>query len=503
MGILEVAKVSNEVVGSGWLVIAVIVGSGWLEVVAGVGWLVIKDGGGWLVIVAVGDGWLMVVVGGGWLVEVAVGSGSLVVVAVGGGWLVAVANSYTVENETALLSQVLTDYAIGIRPSNQVNVTCGLRLNNILKLDIVEQTLSVMASLTVIWKDGRLSWNPGEWMGLYVLYPRNIDVWKPVIVHANSAVGISVLGDDSNKNSIPVALAATGDLYWMAPLYLVSFCQIDVSKFPFDTQTCDIEFSTWMLDEAVLSLRHSSEDIVLEEYTENGEFVIESTTTLKKDKIQLQYVNIKALVYRLVLRRRSTYYIVNLVLPVMLLQVLGVLVFKIPASSGEKLSFSLTMLLSLTVLMTMVSAMIPTTSLQVSVFCIYLLCGAVASALEVVITVVILYLNSHGEKRLTLFPCSSERSRVVCSRSTTPSLDITCVTVGSLDGCEFKDKTMLEINDNCVSNKQNNRQNEFSSEARKGKTYEELAKNIDNVCFVLFSIFVSSYSIAYLFSVVL
>ncbi|KAH3782614.1 hypothetical protein DPMN_160533 [Dreissena polymorpha] len=79
-----------------------------------------------------------------------------------------------------------------------------------------------------------------------------------------------------------------------------------------------------MLDEAVLSLRHSSEDIVLEEYTENGEFVIESTTTLKKDKIQLQYVNIKALVYRLVLRRRSTYYIVNLVLPVMLLQVSGI-----------------------------------------------------------------------------------------------------------------------------------------------------------------------------------
>ncbi|KAH3782590.1 hypothetical protein DPMN_160507 [Dreissena polymorpha] len=149
-----------------------------------------------------------------------------------------------------------------------------------------------------------------------------------------------VLGDDDTKNSIPVALAATGDLYWMAPLYLVSFCQIDVSKFPFDTQTCDIELSTWMLDDAVLSLQHSSEEIVLEEYTESGEFVIESTTTLKKDKLQLQYVNVKALVYRLVLRRRSTYYIVNLVLPVMLLQ--------IPASSGEKLSFSLTMMLSLT-----------------------------------------------------------------------------------------------------------------------------------------------------------
>ncbi|XP_052224772.1 neuronal acetylcholine receptor subunit alpha-2-like [Dreissena polymorpha] len=235
-----------------------------------------------------------------------------------------------------------------------------------------------------------------------------------ILTFGNQSLSMqTLLGDDDTKNSIPVALAATGDLYWMAPLYLVSFCQIDVSKFPFDTQTCDIELSTWMLDDAVLSLQHSSEEIVLEEYTESGEFVIESTTTLKKDKLQLQYVNVKALVYRLVLRRRSTYYIVNLVLPVMLLQVLGVLVFKIPASSGEKLSFSLTMMLSLTVLMTMVSAMIPTTSLQVSVFSIYLLCGAVASALEVVITVVILYLNSHGEKRLPPFPCSSERSTVV------------------------------------------------------------------------------------------
>ncbi|KAH3822969.1 hypothetical protein DPMN_124763 [Dreissena polymorpha] len=90
------------------------------------------------------------------------------------------------ENETALLRKVLTDYAIGVRPSKQVNVTCNMRLENILKLDIVEQTLSVMATLFVTWKDNRLSWNPGKWKGLSVIYPRNIDIWKPVIVHANS-----------------------------------------------------------------------------------------------------------------------------------------------------------------------------------------------------------------------------------------------------------------------------------------------------------------------------
>ncbi|KAH3822968.1 hypothetical protein DPMN_124762 [Dreissena polymorpha] len=291
-----------------------------------------------------------------------------------------------------------------------------------------------------------------------------------------------------------------------------------------------------MLDENVVSLRHFREDIAMDEFTENGEFVIESTTTLKKDKLQLRTANVKALVFRLVLRRRAMYHIVNLVIPVALLQALGVLAFKIPASCGEKLTFSLTMLLTVTVLMTMVSAIIPTTSLQVSIFSIYLLCGAVASALEVVITVVVLYLHSHGDKQLPAFACFSKQSKVMCSTSISPSLDNTCTTVESLDGCEFlmgqhinpsskslkntedtkslndcemtgnlKDKTILIINENVIScsNNVNNKQNEFSPKSRTGRTYEEFAKNIDNVCFILFMIVLPCYSFACLFIVVL
>ena len=58
----------------------------------------------------------------------------------------------------------------------------------------------------------------------------------------------------------------------------------------------------------------------------------------------------------------SMYVIINIILPILFLNQLNVLVFMLPAESGERVSYSLTVLLSIAVFMTIVGDTLPRTS---------------------------------------------------------------------------------------------------------------------------------------------
>ena len=57
--------------------------------------------------------------------------------------------------------------------------------------------------------------------------------------------------------------------------------------------------------------------------------------------------------YRLELRRRTLFYMMNFILPCVLIAVLTLLVFLLPPESGERMSFGVTVLLSFTILLLM------------------------------------------------------------------------------------------------------------------------------------------------------
>ena len=62
--------------------------------------------------------------------------------------------------------------------------------------------------------------------------------------------------------------------------------------------------------------------------------------------------------------RLRPFYVINLIIPALLLSVCMVLTFLLPTECGERLGYSLTILLSYTVLMTITSSLMPTTSQQ-------------------------------------------------------------------------------------------------------------------------------------------
>lgn len=69
--------------------------------------------------------------------------------------------------------------------------------------------------------------------------------------------------------------------------------------------------------------------------------------------------------FNITMRRKTLFYTVNLIIPCMGISFLTVLVFYLPSDSGEKVSLSISILLSLTVFFLLLAEIIPPTSLVV------------------------------------------------------------------------------------------------------------------------------------------
>lgn len=115
--------------------------------------------------------------------------------------------------------------------------------------------------------------------------------------------------------------------------------------------------------------------------------------------------------FNITLRRKTLFYTVNLIIPCVGISYLSVLVFYLPADSGEKVALCISILLSQTMFFLLISEIIPSTSLALPLLGKYLLFTMILVGLSVVVTIGIL--NIHYRKSSS--PTCSIRSRDLSS----------------------------------------------------------------------------------------
>uniref|UniRef100_A0AAV2LV84 Neuronal acetylcholine receptor subunit alpha-7-like n=1 Tax=Knipowitschia caucasica TaxID=637954 RepID=A0AAV2LV84_KNICA len=173
-----------------------------------------------------------------------------------------------------------------------------------------------------------------------------------------------------------------------------STCKIDVRWFPFDEQRCELKFGSWVYNGWALDLNMTEAD--LSGYTPNGEWDLVEVPGIKTDRIYPccpePYPDIT---YTVVMRRRTIYYGLNLLLPCIIISILALLVFMLPADSGEKISLGITVLLSLSVFMLLVADTMPATSDSVPLIAQYFATTMVIVGLSVIATVLVLQCHHH------------------------------------------------------------------------------------------------------------
>uniref|UniRef100_A0A671LUX6 Neuronal acetylcholine receptor subunit alpha-9-like n=1 Tax=Sinocyclocheilus anshuiensis TaxID=1608454 RepID=A0A671LUX6_9TELE len=255
-----------------------------------------------------------------------------------------------------LLNDLMENYSNALRPvedtDKALNVTLQITLSQIKDMDERNQVLTTYLWVRQIWHDAYLCWDKDEYDGLEVIrIPGNL-VWRPDIVLYNNA-------DEEDSSGPPdtnVVLRYNGEITWDSPAITKSSCRVDVSYFPFDSQECNLTFGSWTYNgNQVYAL-----DSYLSDFVENVEWECHGMPAVKNVIMygccSDPYPDIT---YTVLLKRRSSFYIFNLLLPCFLISFLAPLGFYLPADSGEKVSLGVTVLLALTVFQLMVAESMP------------------------------------------------------------------------------------------------------------------------------------------------
>ena len=258
-----------------------------------------------------------------------------------------------------LSSDLLKNYNARIRPpynnSDVLTVHISLILVTIIEYDDVSGVLSVVGSASTLWNDNRLQWNAAKYSGTsMLLLPRSL-LWFPPIFVINSADELNIFAADT---SLMVRIFSNGNVLDASANKMKTTCISDMTYFPFDKQTCTIMLGIWNYwnTEAVLECLGSSID--LSYYTPHNIWDMHSSSCetfpdgLFKGVVQ----------YSVTLKRKSLYFCVNMLAPMLLLILLTPLVFVLPVDSGERISFAVTIFLSMAVFMTLVADNLPKSS---------------------------------------------------------------------------------------------------------------------------------------------
>lgn len=258
-----------------------------------------------------------------------------------------------------LLTSLFTTngYNKNVRPTaNQTQPTqviVDLFLVGINSLDEVSQKLTTTGYLYIEWTDEYLTWDPVVYNNIELIRVSQSDVWKPDITLQNGFTKLKELGDPF----IIVSIDSSGSVQWLPMEIMQTKCQIDVTYFPFDRQTCDIKFVVWSNSIKEVNVSRGGKGIILDELDTNGVWRVISTSSSQDVEAFESRVS-----FSLTLARSASFYVINIIVPVILLGALNVFTFVLPADSGEKMGYSVTVYLSFAVFLTIVSSELPKTS---------------------------------------------------------------------------------------------------------------------------------------------
>uniref|UniRef100_A0A6Q2XQK6 Neuronal acetylcholine receptor subunit alpha-7 n=1 Tax=Esox lucius TaxID=8010 RepID=A0A6Q2XQK6_ESOLU len=292
-----------------------------------------------------------------------------------------------------LYKDLLTNYNRLERPvyndSAPILVELGLTLLQIIDVDEKNQVLMTNAWLQLYWTDTYLSWNPDNFPGVQNLRFPSDHIWVPDILLYNSADERFDATFHTN-----VLVNSSGYCQYLPPGILKSTCYINVRWFPFDVQKCDLKFGSWTHNGWLLDLQML--DVDISTYIPNGEWdlvgVPVKRNELYYDCCKEPYPDVT---FTVTMRRRTLYYGLNLLIPCVLISGLALLVFLLPADSGEKISLGITVLLSLTVFMLLVAEIMPATSDSVPLIGQYFSFAMMIVGLSLVVTVLVLQFHHH------------------------------------------------------------------------------------------------------------
>ncbi|XP_060072689.1 neuronal acetylcholine receptor subunit alpha-7-like [Ylistrum balloti] len=287
----------------------------------------------------------------------------------------------TMDDWARLLNTLTSNYTKEIYPvynlSETLTISMGMFLLSILDFNEVSGVISLNGGVNLNWIDFRLAWNPSEYGGLENILLNSSFVWTPKIFLMTTA-------DDMEPfylKDFEIRVYHDGRCSVAPGRRMMATCSVDMSQFPIDSHICELILLQWGAFEDETLLKYQSSRVFLSYYTHNGEWDLTKSYVTESQTMQ------GGLSFTIYITRRPMYWILSLIIPVLLLCFLNPFVFLLPASSGERISYTVTMFLSLAVYMTLIGDNLPKVSENMAFLSFFLLITLTYSGLLVILTI--------------------------------------------------------------------------------------------------------------------
>ena len=172
------------------------------------------------------------------------------------------------------------------------------------------------------------------------------------------------LFDGEHYKRFWITVRSDGSARWQPGGVFAIACALDMNFYPFDDQKCNMEIETWVYTADKVNLSSSQDTIGLDTYIPHGEWEIITTQVRSVNMIYRYYQKeqFPEVYFTIYMRRKYTFYFMYILLPCLMLSGVLLMIFLLPADSGEKVSLGVSILVAISVFLLLVAGNVPDTS---------------------------------------------------------------------------------------------------------------------------------------------
>lgn len=312
---------------------------------------------------------------------------------------------------------LLTGYDRDIRPpidqTYAINVSLTLSLVGIQDFDEIMGKFSTIALLVATWEDDRLEWVPSSHNSIASLTVKKKHIWVPEIMLGNPYTNI-----DIGRDAFPLHVFPNGTVVWSFGDVMKTFCSVDLTFYPFDVQICALQFAVWGISYKEIKLVNTLSEVAMNFYEGNGEWTITGTNA------NVSILGGSTIVsFFIKMERESAFVLLNVATPIFILSFINPFAFALPTSSGERVSYAVTILLSVSVYLTMVSDTMPKSSNPMSHMTYALIVQFLMSCIMCIFSIYTMYLYDIANKKRPIPNYLKVLCRGCCKSSNTSAVE--------------------------------------------------------------------------------
>ncbi|CAJ0947029.1 unnamed protein product, partial [Mesorhabditis belari] len=135
--------------------------------------------------------------------------------------------------------------------SEKFEITVAIQRLMVLSVDMARQTMEMYFELEMSWTDIRLAWDSQEFDDIEILYVHCDALWAP----EEFLVMSPTINEGLPQRFKQCKLYANGSVHFDMFMQIENICPMNIQKFPFDSQTCLVDFSSLQYEFYQLNLK--------------------------------------------------------------------------------------------------------------------------------------------------------------------------------------------------------------------------------------------------------